>query len=414
MCPAMRISLQLHGRKRVFLFPPSESARFDAHPPWTPPFNHGRREPDLTQLDPDCVHSVADVGPGDALFIPEGWWHVVVSQPATVAVNLWFTGLASAVAEFTAPRLLPGPSRSMRPPDISATPGDAPHASPGYSASASGSCALPEATAYTDDYVCRVAIAYAVRCELTRQRQQLLCARAQPHAPGAADGGVAGGVAAAVQVFRRLPCLTVASAAALRGRGSAAGVPGPVDDALRVWRSLSMAQMLAAAAEVRDHTPLADAWATLLYIVLFADMVAAVDTAEVWAWRWETDAAAGASGGRVHGVAAHEWAHVLFAGLEGESPAFPSTATSSAGTGGDARAGRHAAPRVSAAVRGCFAAALQGSTCLDQLYRRRRVFADRAAATVLRRLGLSVLRESDDEHSAAPRKKRHTATDTPA
>lgn len=30
---------------------------------------------DRTQLGPNCIHVVADVAPGDALFIPEGYVH---------------------------------------------------------------------------------------------------------------------------------------------------------------------------------------------------------------------------------------------------------------------------------------------------------------------------------------------------
>lgn len=39
------------------------------------------------------------VYPGEALFIPEGWYHQVRSEAGTVAVNYWFDGLASKVLE---------------------------------------------------------------------------------------------------------------------------------------------------------------------------------------------------------------------------------------------------------------------------------------------------------------------------
>lgn len=32
----------------------------------------------------------AEVGEGEGLFIPEGWWHQITSSPGTVAVNVWF------------------------------------------------------------------------------------------------------------------------------------------------------------------------------------------------------------------------------------------------------------------------------------------------------------------------------------
>jgi len=31
---------------------------------------------------------------GDALYIPEGWWHTVASEPGTLALNWWFNGEA--------------------------------------------------------------------------------------------------------------------------------------------------------------------------------------------------------------------------------------------------------------------------------------------------------------------------------
>lgn len=50
------------------------------------------------------------VGPGESLFIPEGWWHRVESDPGTAAVNIWWLsdhGLATAGAGGPhSPRLL--------------------------------------------------------------------------------------------------------------------------------------------------------------------------------------------------------------------------------------------------------------------------------------------------------------------
>ena len=44
---------------------------------------------------PTCVPNVppdasADLLPGDALFIPEGWWHQVESNAGTIALNFWW------------------------------------------------------------------------------------------------------------------------------------------------------------------------------------------------------------------------------------------------------------------------------------------------------------------------------------
>ena len=35
---------------------------------------------------------------GDALLIPEGWWHQVDSDPATLAVNFWWASQPAAPA----------------------------------------------------------------------------------------------------------------------------------------------------------------------------------------------------------------------------------------------------------------------------------------------------------------------------
>ena len=42
-------------------------------------------------LHTDCAKCLVRARqPGDALFIPEGWWHAVRSAPASAAVNLWW------------------------------------------------------------------------------------------------------------------------------------------------------------------------------------------------------------------------------------------------------------------------------------------------------------------------------------
>ena len=40
-------------------------------------------------LQPEEVH-VFDLSPGDAIFIPEGWWHDVKSDECSMALNFWF------------------------------------------------------------------------------------------------------------------------------------------------------------------------------------------------------------------------------------------------------------------------------------------------------------------------------------
>lgn len=361
---------------------------------------------------------------------------MVISQPATIAVNMWFTGLASAIAEYTVPHLLPSTSSPPRTkhlrgrlngvarrPDVHEDDTVVPPESVGHAtaearppvsnpgpflhtdSTAPGSSFSPAATTHTDDYVCRVAIAYAVRCELTRQRKQCIrndndgVAAASKQHPGpelttppprqcvpAVDAGCTA-VATALQVCRQLPCIAnpaSAPAEVLRCVGVTDNSLGPFAHALRLLRSMPVQLLLSVATALRGKslTPsmgFADTWATLLYIVLFADVEAAVNTAELWAWRWETEAAACVSAGgggtgtgpRVY-IPPVQWPHILFGDLDGTVSDCAPSATSTPDSNGHASGAEYPdlsnwAP-VSAAVRTSFATALGGVTCLEQLY----------------------------------------------
>ena len=44
----------------------------------------------LDDLDALSAEATYRLGPGDGVFIPEGWWHQVDSVAGTIGVNFWF------------------------------------------------------------------------------------------------------------------------------------------------------------------------------------------------------------------------------------------------------------------------------------------------------------------------------------
>eukprot|EP01032_Pedospumella_encystans_P023342 gene23342-26420_t len=95
------ILVVLEGQKEVTLFAPSATkflkpaAAHNEYP------NHSALTPeeadqlvdslrtDATEAT-DCLAYSVTLSAGDALFIPEGWWHQVRSQKCTMALNFWF------------------------------------------------------------------------------------------------------------------------------------------------------------------------------------------------------------------------------------------------------------------------------------------------------------------------------------
>ncbi|KAI9119444.1 hypothetical protein K1719_010119 [Acacia pycnantha] len=85
------------GRKQVLLWPPSASPLLYPMPIYGEASNHSSvalENPDYS-LNPRAKDSMkfaqkAVLDAGDALFIPEGWFHQVDSDDLTIAINIWW------------------------------------------------------------------------------------------------------------------------------------------------------------------------------------------------------------------------------------------------------------------------------------------------------------------------------------
>ncbi|CAM9185851.1 unnamed protein product [Ascophyllum nodosum] len=95
----------LKGKKSIVLMPPSMTGTVKAMPVFSESPNHSMLEQeDIAEMvgTPDAVRKgavYADVGEGEAIFIPEGWWHQVTSARGTVGVNVWFKGVRPSLCE---------------------------------------------------------------------------------------------------------------------------------------------------------------------------------------------------------------------------------------------------------------------------------------------------------------------------
>ena len=96
------------GQRRFTLFPPGAVADlypgpFELTPAGTPVSMVDMRNPDLA-AHPRFAQAwasaqVADLEPGDALYIPYGWWHGVESRaPVSILVNYWWSDAEGDVA----------------------------------------------------------------------------------------------------------------------------------------------------------------------------------------------------------------------------------------------------------------------------------------------------------------------------
>ena len=82
----------ISGSKTVTLFPPDHRGCLAAlQPVFAPSSNHCRQLEKATKPSWNGGKAVV-IKPGDCLFIPEGWFHQVTSEPHTIAVNMWWPG----------------------------------------------------------------------------------------------------------------------------------------------------------------------------------------------------------------------------------------------------------------------------------------------------------------------------------
>jgi hypothetical protein len=103
---AHNIACVVGGRRRFTLFPPEQIANLylaplDFTPSGAPVSMVQFTAPDHARF-PKFTEALrhaqqAELGPGDALFIPYGWWHHVESlEPLNVLVNYWWSDAAAA------------------------------------------------------------------------------------------------------------------------------------------------------------------------------------------------------------------------------------------------------------------------------------------------------------------------------
>ena len=95
------------GEKRVLLWPPAETAHLHPHQLGSESGNHAAVDvahPERHAGFGDALGRAIAVTlrAGDALFIPEGFWHQVDSSGGTIAVNYWRVALRHALVDASA------------------------------------------------------------------------------------------------------------------------------------------------------------------------------------------------------------------------------------------------------------------------------------------------------------------------
>jgi len=122
------IACSVAGKRRFLIFPPSQIGNLYAGP-----IDHNMAGPPASLVDPENIDlkkfpkfktamdaaMLAELEPGDALYLPSLWWHYVESEgPLNVLVNYWWSALENnapmsniALAILTL-RDLPAPERA--------------------------------------------------------------------------------------------------------------------------------------------------------------------------------------------------------------------------------------------------------------------------------------------------------------
>ena len=82
---------QIYGRKRALLISPTLSKRL--YPLSDNPSKSAvnPEDPDLTKFPAfaECQVFEANLAPGDALYMPRGWWHYIAAEDVSISVNCW-------------------------------------------------------------------------------------------------------------------------------------------------------------------------------------------------------------------------------------------------------------------------------------------------------------------------------------
>lgn len=86
---------QIMGRKRFVLIDKWQSRCVYSYPPWSGVPNYSRVDAENPATDqyPRFVHAerwVADLEPGELLYIPSLWWHQARSLETSMSINLWW------------------------------------------------------------------------------------------------------------------------------------------------------------------------------------------------------------------------------------------------------------------------------------------------------------------------------------